>query len=396
MGQVTDAADQAHAVPARRGSPSIVLVCADDVARSVGRPGFLEGRLTAQDSGAPTLSVVREPAGPPALLLQRISGATVPDDLVVPEGLEELIAGAFTSRISDPGVALVVLSVSCDWTQSTWRHRRSGFIVAPPADHHTAWSPVQREWFQREFSEMSLRSPDTIEADLRTLHDHLRRHDAGLLVFNVSTFTPDEKVYDLASFDGDPLALRANRIDLVLDKLAAELGFAIVDADRIIAELGAGDHVTAPAVYTDAAQTVLAEEAASAIVELPVLTPYFGTDVMRVTVPRYDKRTVAGEIVKWHRAAPSPIERGDPLFDVRFSNLSHALGATRHTGGKQRTLLVSVLAATDGHLQRIVRAEGDTVEVGATVAVMATSPEATVPDLEQTASFPVGVKVATR
>lgn len=396
MGQLTDAAEQALVAPAHRGSPSIVLVCTDDVARSVGRPGFLEGRLMAQDSGTPALSVVREPGGSPALVLQRISGATVPDDVAAPEGLEAWLADAFTSHLSDPDVALAVLSVSSDWVGSTWRHRRHGFLVAPPTGFRSDWTPAQREWLERDFAEMPLRTPDDIAADLRTLHDHLRSHDAGLLVFNVSTFTPEEKVYHLASFDGDPLALRANRIDLMLDELAAELGFAIVDADRIVAELGAGEHVTAAAVYTDAAHAALAEEAASALVELPALSPYFGTDVMRVTVPRYDKRTLAGEIVKWHRTAPSTVERGDPLFDVRFSNLTHALDAKHHTGGKQRTLLVSVLAATDGHLQRIVRSEGAAVEVGATVAVMATSPEATVPDLEQTASFPVGVKVATR
>jgi hypothetical protein len=356
----------------------------------------LEGRLTAQEPDAPTLSVVREPGASPALVRQRISGAAAPDDTAVPEGLEEWITEAFTSHISDPECALVVLSVSSDWAETTWRHRRHGFLAAPPADYQTAWSPGQRQWFDAEFTETTPRSPDAIEADLRAIHTHLSSRNAGLIVFNLSTFTPDEKVYALASFDGDPLALRANRIDLMLDKLAAELGFAILDADRIIAELGAGDHVTAAGVYTDAAQVVLAEEAASVIVELPALSPYFGTDVMRVAVPRYDKRTVVGEIVKWHLAAPSTVERGDPLFDVRFSNLTHALQATHHTGGKQRTLLVSVLAATDGHLQRITRSEGDTVEVGATVAVMATSPDATVPDVEQTARFPVGVKVATR
>jgi len=376
-------------------SPIIVLVCTDDIARSVARHGFLEGRLASPEPSRPRPTVVREPAAPLPVVVQRLTGIQPPPDLSVPAGLEPWLESSFTTRIAESAAALLVVSVAADVLGGVWRHRRHGFVVAPP-ETAMAPTPEQRRWLEQEFAPELPPSPADIEAALRTLAKHTEEMGAHLLVFNVSTFTPDEKVYDLAGFAGEPLALRAQRIDLLLDTVAGELGFSLVDVDRIVAELGAGEHVRRPAIYSDAACAACAEEAAGAIVDVPTLRQFFGTDVMRLVVPRYDKRTIAGRLVRWHRTAPGLVQRGDPLFDVRFDDLSHALDARQNSGGKRRSLLVSVLAAGDGHLTDIVCQEGDEVEVGATVAVVGTSPGAKTDDLASTASFPVGVKVATR
>jgi len=395
MGQPpSDAAHGGTASSERIPTPRVVLVCADDVARSIGRKGFLDGRI---GSGAEArIEVTAETAAPLAILRQRLDPAVMRPALEAPDRLRPWIDSMVTSRMDDESVSLIVLSVAPDFVGRVWRHNDSGLLVHPPDGYEESWTEPEIAWLEAEFTRQPLQTIETIEEGLRHVAADAAGRGTGLLVYNVSTVTPEEKIYTFAGRGGDTLAVRANRIDLLLDRLAAELDFSLVDVDRIVAELGAGEHMTASARYSDAACEAIAEEALTAIADLPEMSRHFGTDVMRLTVPRYDKRTIEGTIVAWHCTAPITVARGDLLFDVRYDNLHYRLEEPKRGRESHRSLLVSVLAAHDGHLHEILRPAGAKVEVGTTVGIV-TKDDATTPALdESTVSFPVGVKVATR
>ncbi len=346
-------------------SPRIALVCADDVARSLGRKGFIGSRVAhLADAEVDVLSL---DAAPLALVV---------------------------SQLHDPSTRLIVVSLATDFVGETWRHRDDGTLVHPPPGYRDHWAAEDLASLEGDHELLPPASVDEIERDLRRLAEHAVAMGAELLVLNVSTVTPEEKVTSFVA-GAEPLAIRATKIDLMLDRLAPELNFSVVDVDRIVAELGAGAHVTASGRYTDEACEAIAEEAMATIAELPALNELFGSDVMRLVVPRYDKRTVHGTIVEWHRQAPGNVVRGEALFDVRFDNLHYRLEEPKRAKS-HRALLVSVLAAHDGHLREILCPAGSPVEVGTAVAVMTNDEHTPADAADAVAAFPVGVKVATR
>ena len=69
------------------------------------------------------------------------------------------------------------------------------------------------------------------------------------MIFNMSTFIPGEKVYWYRLGDPETTSVRAARMNLTVDKLVKELDLALVDVDRITAELGASVAVTGAATY---------------------------------------------------------------------------------------------------------------------------------------------------
>lgn len=72
---------------------------------------------------------------------------------------------------------------------------------------------------------------------------------AHILIANASTVDPDEATFDYSGLSEEPLSLRAHRIDLLLVDVSHEHGISIVDVDRLIAELGAGENVVAAFDY---------------------------------------------------------------------------------------------------------------------------------------------------
>jgi hypothetical protein len=75
--------------------------------------------------------------------------------------------------------------------------------------------------------------------DLAHVIDRYRRtSEAPILVFNMSSVVPGETIH---SYQGaaDATSQRIRRFNCALVDASAELGFSIVDVDRIIAEQGA-------------------------------------------------------------------------------------------------------------------------------------------------------------
>ncbi len=343
--------------------PHVVLTQGADIALSLGRPGWLESRLSAVGSPA---DVVREPAGRLDVVLQRLEAEGHAPDISVPPGLRPWFAAQFRTALSAPGPALGVLTVLDELRSDVWRHREGGFLVQPPPNRDRAWDGEQRSWLSDHFELTPAPTPADSASALTAIAAAVA-DDAVLAVLNVSTYDPAGVRYD---FSAEVWPIRAHRLDLELERAASAAGCAVIDVDRIIAEYGGDRAVHDPGTYSGEASAVIAEEAMNAIIELGVAGLSFEGDVMRLDVPAYDRRTSLGRIDVWHVTAGSDVERGAPLFDLTFENLVHRLDyAAQETN---RSMSLTVLAADSGRVASVAVADGAEVEVGQTVGVMVT------------------------
>jgi hypothetical protein len=80
-----------------------------------------------------------------------------------------------------------------------------------------------------------------------------------VLVWNTSSVVPGDRTSRYRTGD-EPLAVRAHRLNLVLMELSVLHGISIVDVDRVIAELGAADHVREAFRYSAEASDALCGE----------------------------------------------------------------------------------------------------------------------------------------
>jgi hypothetical protein len=73
----------------------------------------------------------------------------------------------------------------------------------------------------------------------------LIKQDFGchLIFMNASTVDPARHVSNLSKVELEPASLAANRLNLALIRASIEEGISIIDVDRLIAELGAAQHV---------------------------------------------------------------------------------------------------------------------------------------------------------
>ena len=338
-----------------------VLTQSVDVALSIGRPGLMEARLAAVGSSA---TVVREAAGRFDVVMQRLAAAGNVPDVDVPLGLERWFASQFETALAGPHIALAVLSVRDELVADVWRHRDHGFVVQPPSNIAEEWTDEQRQWLNQNF-DLVKRPTAQESADLLAKINEIIDDEAVLAVFNVSTCEHVGVRHDLTE---EVFPIQAHRIDLALEKTAARDGFAVIDVDHSVAEYGGVKAVVAPATYTATASEAIAEDALGAINALGVQGLSLGSDVMRLDVPAYDRRTTRGRIDTWHIAPGSVVERGSPLFDVTFENLMHRLDYEAQE--TNRTMSITVVAAEDGLVATVDAADGTEVTVGQTVGVM--------------------------
>jgi hypothetical protein len=383
---VTDRATEAYPTEV-----TVLLVDSPDVSGSIGRTGFLETHLRSHDAGGPGVGVITISGGRCDVLAQRLGGS--PPELVVPAELEGWFSEA-TAPVEVPATAaLLVLSMAGALTAEVWRHRRTGLLVEPPDDWAEAWSDAARAWLGGEF-EIALADSDLMAESIRQIAARLEAFDAALVVFNTSTYVPGEEVFWYEPDGAETVAVCAVRLNLVIDRLVPDLGLTLLDVDRVTAELGAGDVVTAAAQYTSDALEVLGDEALAAIRDLPRIHQFFSSDAMRLAVPRYDRRTEKGVLTRWHVDAGAAVAKGDSLFDLRFDGIHAHLDATGENAG--RSISLSVVAGREGFLDSISVPAGGAVEVGTGVGVMTAAAGIQWDDVTNAAAFPVGVRVETR
>jgi hypothetical protein len=367
----------------------IVLLGSADVARSIGRPGLLEARLETAGS---TAVVSREPPARFDVLRRRLDWAGEPPEVNVPEGLEGWFAAQFATELPAPDLIMGVLTVRDELVAEVWRHREGGWLVQPPTGVEERWTEPQRSWLAREFEPTTTPSADESIGHLRHIADAVAG-GAVLVVFNASTYDPAGVRFD---FSEDVLAVRAHRLDLALERLAGEIGLAVIDVDRGIAEFGAERALESAVTYTVEASAVIAEDALRAVSQLGVDGLSLEGDVMRLDVPAYDRRTTKGRIDAWHVRPGSDVERGSPLFDLTFENIVHRLDYSAKVNN--RSMSLTVLAAATGRVARVDVGVDVDVDVGQTVGVVVADAavEAPLPSVdlgEGVPPFRVGIRV---
>lgn len=91
----------------------------------------------------------------------------------------------------------------------------------------------------------------------RLLKEQLEAH---MIFFNASTIEPGQKISNYRRLEQEPFSIRAHKLDLALMELSVLEGISIIDADRLLAELGAARHVMGPLDYSAVACEALCQE----------------------------------------------------------------------------------------------------------------------------------------
>jgi hypothetical protein len=161
---------------------------------------------------------------------------------------------------------VVVLSLAPNVVRTLYRHREHGFLVDPGG-----WwlnqeldvvmrSTDQVAWFREHFEPVGRVSVDEFGALFRTLIQRVKdkarpRH---ILVFNVLTVEPGDRIHNY-QLRRNPEVMRRRDFCLALVDLSRELGFHIVDLDRILKREGIDRQVDFAHFPTDLAGPISAE-----------------------------------------------------------------------------------------------------------------------------------------
>jgi hypothetical protein len=140
------------------------------------------------------------------------------------------------TALFDGSSDVVVLSLQADVLNSLVRHRRDGWLLLP--DGYSGWDARSKDWLRSECENAGLAALETTLRSLRRLVPVIeQRLGAHVLVYNLSPLIPGEWIHCWAGAE-DSLGLRVRRFNLALAELSAELGFSIVDVERIVASTG--------------------------------------------------------------------------------------------------------------------------------------------------------------
>ena len=88
----------------------------------------------------------------------------------------------------------------------------------------------------------------------------LKDRGAHVVFANVSTVDPRDLVTNYFGLPDDPPSLRAHKAALAIIDLSNQLGISVLDADRLLAEMGAAQHVVTIGRYSSQASDALCDE----------------------------------------------------------------------------------------------------------------------------------------
>lgn len=162
-------------------------------------------------AGAFRLKLIREPSGTSRDLREEIE--------------RSLAKGEPSTRILDPRLDVILLSGYLD-------------LIGP--------GPFSMESYRADMDWV-----------IRTLK---REVEAHLIFLNASTVDPDDLTSNFHALPEQPFSLKAHQLDTILMDLSFAHGISIVDADRLLAELGASTHVVGPLDYSPKACGALCAE----------------------------------------------------------------------------------------------------------------------------------------
>jgi hypothetical protein len=206
--------------------------------RLTGRPGWngINEVLRADNRGA-TVRVQHEPSI--GFAAHAAAHAVVPQELAACAAL----LGPFIPAVQFSDVAFtsphaaLVMSTQADLCVPLLRHRTLDYLMHPY--HLSYWPTADLDWLKTHFVPEPAPSAERSMEDLAHVIDRYRlSSEAPILVFNVSSVVPGETIHSYQSA-ADATSQRIRRFNCALVDASAELGFSIVDVDRIVAEHGA-------------------------------------------------------------------------------------------------------------------------------------------------------------
>lgn len=161
---------------------------------------------------------------------------------------------------------VVVLSLAPNVIRILYRHREHGFLVDPGG-----WwlsqdldivmrDPDQLAWFREHFEQVGRLSLDEFVDLFRTVIRLLkdRAHARHILVFNVLTVEPGDRIHNF-QLRRNPEVMRRREFCLALVELSRELGFHIVDIDRVLKREGVDRQVDFAHFPKDLAMPIAAD-----------------------------------------------------------------------------------------------------------------------------------------
>lgn len=170
----------------------------------------------------------------------------------------------FSEAAFSAGHAALVLSIQADLFVPLVRHRTQDYLLHPYELRR--WPAADLAWLKSNF--IPVPAPDAgqcIEALARVVARYRESSAAPVLVLNVSSVVSGETIHNYQGA-GDAMSQRIRRFNCALVDASAELGFSIVDVDRIVAEHGAR-HVKFDPIHFNAVGCRLACEEAVRILE---------------------------------------------------------------------------------------------------------------------------------
>lgn len=112
-----------------------------------------------------------------------------------------------------------------------------------------------------EFAADKAATAEEFENDMLSLIRSVKSEPGShVIVLLASTIDPETVVSNYQREESDPDSLRVHRYDLAAMRLSFEEGISVLDVDRIIAEMGAADHVPAFLEYSEAACAAITKE----------------------------------------------------------------------------------------------------------------------------------------
>lgn len=152
----------------------------------------------------------------------------------------------------------VILSMGPDVVRTVYRHRESGLLVDPGGwwlnqDMESVLANLDKvNWFRKNFEDIGRIEIDDFYSNYVKIIKALKeRTTENILVLNMLDVEPGDPTHTY-QLVWNPASKRRREFNLALMDLSRELGFAIVDSDKILKENGVESQVDF-AHYTNAA-----------------------------------------------------------------------------------------------------------------------------------------------
>lgn len=167
------------------------------------------------------------------------------------KGVRELVADRFAGQAEvnvefEPSTGAAALSRAIEAGSSSLKASGANLVVTSVDAEFAASNPASAEDYEADML-----------AVIRSIKEEPGSH---VIVLLASTIDPETIVSNYQREESDPNPLRAHRYDLAAMRLSFEEGISVLDVDRIIAEMGAADHVPAFLEYSEAACAAISEE----------------------------------------------------------------------------------------------------------------------------------------